>query len=119
MQRTFPLALLAALFTWNPVAQAAPWTICRYDFKTVQILKSEHALQATLLSVKGPIDKECPRPGATIRFTPETLDYQSPLPSKKWPKVGQVRQLTYRYLDGICKNDGQDKPCRIEHFSVR
>lgn len=60
----------------------------------------------------------CPEQGVTLIFTPKTSDYQAVLPSRNWHKKWQVVRMDYRYLDGICKGDGHDYPCRIKHYSV-
>lgn len=94
------------------------WTICHYEFNTLKVIPAEHTIMAELTKAKS-LSGDCPKVHETLTFHPETLDYQGNLPLRKFPKVGQKRALIYRYLDGTCKNDGNDKPCRVEHFSVK
>lgn len=76
-------------------------------------------LQAELLKVSANAPTViCPEQGATVKFIPETPDYQAVLPRRTWPKKGQVVRVDYRYLDGTCKGDGKDYPCRIKHYSL-
>lgn len=105
--------LLAAL-AFGSRADAAGWQICTYQARVLQHQTGQ--IQAVLHRSKHSGD--CPPNGSVLSFAPETADYQSLLPRKKWPKKGRPFRLVYRYLDGICKNDGNDRACRIEHFSV-
>ena len=76
-------------------------------------------LQAEILNVSAKTATViCPEQGTTLMFMPETSDYQALLPRRSWPKKGQVVGIDYRYLDGICKGDGNSHPCRIKHYSV-
>ena len=45
-------------------------------------------------------------------------DYQNDLPRRTWPKKGQSVRVDYRYLDGVCKGDGQSHSCRIKHYPM-
>lgn len=99
-------------------AQASTWQICRLELRITDIVRQPSArLQAQVVNVRpasGTV--QCPQVGSTITFTPETADYQSALPRRQWPTRGQSVRIDYRYLDGICKGDGNDHPCRIEHY---
>ena len=64
------------------------------------------------------VSVECPAQGSLLTFTPETPDYQATLPRRQWPRKGQSLQVDYRYLDGVCKGDGNSYACRIKHYPV-
>jgi hypothetical protein len=113
--------LLALIFPMMcaPV-HAATWQICRMELRIVEVVKQPYPqLQAQVLKVsrKSPAI-ECPEEGTSLTFTPETPDYQATLPRKQWPRKGQSVRVDYRYLDGICKGDGNSYACRIRHYPV-
>ncbi len=103
----------------DPV-QASTWQICRMDVRVTEVMKRPYPqLQAQILkTIPASTTVECPKVGATLTFTPETTDYQTTLPRRQWPTKGQSVRVDYRYLDGICKGDGQDYPCRIKHYPL-
>ncbi|TWC14557.1 MULTISPECIES: hypothetical protein [unclassified Pseudomonas] len=114
-------ALLALIFPMMcaPV-HAATWQICRLELRIIEVVRQPYPqLQAQVLEVsrKSPAT-ECPEEGSSLTFTPETPDYQATLPRKQWPGRGQSVRVDYRYLDGICKGDGNNYPCRIRHYPV-
>lgn len=114
-----PALVLMLTVLCDPV-YAASWQICRLDVQIIEVLKRPHPqLQGRILKVspKSPTT-QCPQQGSTITFTPETTDYQNTLPRKQWPGKGQTVQIGYRYLDGVCKGDGNEHACRIEHYPV-
>jgi hypothetical protein len=101
---------------------ASPWLVCRMEIKVTETVKRPFPeLRATVLSVT-PSKKgiACPSVGEVLSFTPESRDYQSTLPRRKWPQAGKVTKIRYMYLDGFCMNDGgpPSRPCRIEHYPV-
>lgn len=100
--------------------QAATWQICRMELRVVDVVKQPYPqLQAQVLkATPTSATVECPETGTTVTFTPETTDYQNTLPHRQWPKKGQSVQVNYRYLDGICKGDGNSHACRIEHYPL-
>nr|WP_246356587.1 hypothetical protein [Pseudomonas gingeri] len=101
-------------------ASAATWQICRMELSITEVVKQPYPqLQARILAVSPKsATTECPEQGTSITFTPETSDYQATLPRKRWPGKGQSVRVDYRYLDGICKGDGQEYACRIRHYPV-
>lgn len=101
-------------------AQASTWQICRMELRISDAPKPASAqLQAEVLkATPSSATADCPTAGTTLTFVPETADYQTLLPRRAWPKKGQSVQVDYRYLDGICKGDGNDHPCRIKHYPV-
>ncbi len=104
------------IFASPLIALAGPWEVCDY---TVQIESSAPSgVRATVkeASLKNP--ELCEKVGASLSFTPESEDYQSVLPRKRWPKVGTTAALRYRQLTGFCKRDGDTQPCTIQHYSV-
>ncbi|MFK4825636.1 hypothetical protein ACI0FM_12705 [Paenochrobactrum sp. BZR 588] len=102
------------IFT-SPFASAANWEICDLTVQVQKPQTNEHMLFAKIISVKAQGQAECPKTGVAFNFQPESEDYQSMIPRKKWPKPNQIISVRYRYLDGICKNSG---PCRIKHSSL-
>lgn len=108
---------LALLVLCDPV-QAATWQICRLELHITDVLKRPFPqLQAKVLTASPKsATVECPKEGTTLTFTPETADYQATLPRRQWPRKGQSVRVDYRYLDGICKGDGNSHACRIEHY---
>ena len=100
------------------MAYANAWQICEMQVKATQVLKVERQLRAEVLQVNSKLGVECPQKGEMIQFTPETVDYQSELARRHWPKVGQKVRMRYQYLDGICKGDGNDYPCTIKHYPM-
>ncbi|MDR7305688.1 hypothetical protein J2X15_000966 [Rhodoferax saidenbachensis] len=104
------------IFTSPLLALAGQWEICDY---TVQIESS--ALSGVRATVKEATLKNpelCEKIGTSLSFSPESEDYQSVLPRKRWPKVGTITALRYRQLTGFCKRDGDTQPCTIRHYSV-
>jgi hypothetical protein len=98
------------------LAFAGQWEICDY---TVQIESSvPSGVRATVKEVVPKNPDICEKVGAALNFEPESADYQSVLPRKRWPKVGTVATLRYRQLVGFCKNDGNTQPCTIKHYSI-
>lgn len=115
----FTLFLLSLYVLCEP-AQASTWQICRMDLRITDVLKQPSPqLQAQVLKVSpASTTAQCPEVGTTLTFIPERRDYQSQLPRRRWPAKGQSVSIDYRYLDGICKGDGNDHPCRIRHYPV-
>lgn len=101
-------------------ALASSWQICRLQLRITDVVTNPFPkLQAEILKVSVKTATViCPEQGTTLMFTPETSDYQAVLPRRSWPKKGQVVRIDYRYLDGICKGDGNSHPCRIQHYSL-
>lgn len=101
-------------------AQAGAWQICRMELRIIDVLKQPSAqLRAQVLKVSAkPATAECPQQNTHIIFVPETANYQAMVPRRQWPSTGQSVQVEYRYLDGICKGDGHEHPCRIKHYSL-
>jgi hypothetical protein len=97
---------------------AATWQICDMQLQVTEVVKQPYpGLRAQVLKTRpASPDVECPEEGAVISFIPETADYQATLARRKWPAKGQAIRIKYRYLDGICKGDGNEHPCRIEHY---
>lgn len=109
-------SLMAICLCMSSPLWAGTWQNCLLD---LQILAPETKGEVTGKVTKvtpRPGSAECPKRGEVISFAPEARDYQSMLPHKQWPKVGSSYRLRYIYLDGICKNDGNPKPCRIAHY---
>ncbi|AXA53384.1 hypothetical protein ACNT2N_21435 [Pseudomonas thivervalensis] len=103
-----------------PPVQASTWQICHMELRIVEVLKRPYPqLQAQVMKVRPKsASVECPQQGALLTFTPETPDYQATLPRRQWPGKGQSVQVDYRYLDGMCKGDGNSYACRIKHYPV-
>ena len=99
---------------------ASTWQICRMELRITDVLKKPYpTLQAQVLKVRTTSPAvECPMEGTILTFTPETRDYQNDLPRRQWPKKGQSVHVDYRYLDGMCKGDGQSHACRIKHYPM-
>ena len=112
--RTVSIVTLMCAFL--PSAHAGSWTICNYTIETLATNAS--GIRAEIKKAASNNPDTCLAVGAVIGFKPETPDYQSELARRKWPKAGQLSQLRYRELDGICKNDGNEKPCTITHYSI-
>jgi len=112
--------LVLALSALCAPVHAATWQICRLELRVTEVVKQPFAqLQARILKVTpASASVDCPAVGTALTFTPETADYQAPLPRKQWPRKGQSVQINYRYLDGICKGDGHDYACRIKHYPL-
>lgn len=110
------LAVAALSMTAGMACHAGQWQVCRMQAQSQGLDKtvSYPRLQAKVLSVEAKPGTECPAIGDTLAFIPDTPDHQASLPRKRWPKVGQTFQMRYQYLDGWCKNDGAEKPCRIK-----
>jgi len=119
-----PRLLLGFLLLMGAVSavQAGPWQVCRMQVEIVAKLKKPPypALQARVLQVEPKrAAMECPAAGDVISFVPESVDYQSTLPFKRWPRPGQTIRMRYLYLDGICKRESvPDSPCRIKHYPI-
>ena len=110
----FTLTLLLPLISQATQTNANNWTLCPYEVKTQNVDKIERTITVkTTKSIKVSVD--CPAINQTLTFRPETMDYQSELAVKFFPKVGEKRTLVYRYLDGQCKDRGA---CRIQHYSL-
>ncbi|MCJ1886911.1 hypothetical protein LNN38_18775 [Pseudomonas sp. LA21] len=103
-----------------PCAQAANWQVCRMEVEITGTVTQPHpALKGRVESVKAQAaSTECPIRGEVIAFAPESADYQSMIARRHWPKPGQRVWMRYQYLDGECKNDGNPKPCRIQHYPM-
>jgi hypothetical protein len=98
------------------LAFAGQWEICDY---TVQIESSAPSgVRATVKEAAPNNPDLCEKAGATLSFEPESENYQSMLPRKRWPKVGTAATLRYRQLVGLCKRDGDTQPCTIKHYSI-
>ncbi|GAA5159543.1 hypothetical protein GCM10025770_06010 [Viridibacterium curvum] len=96
-------------------AQKRHWVICDLTVMVKSAQDTVPRVSGLVRSSNAPAGTECPAPGAVISFLPETMDYQTVLPRKQWPGVGEVVTIRYRYLLGECKYTG---PCKIEHFSL-
>jgi hypothetical protein len=112
LQQLASLALVASPL----LSFAGQWEICDY---TVQIESSAPSgVRATVTAAAAKNLALCEKVGAELSFSPESEDYQSVLPKKRWPRVGTVANLRYRQLVGFCKNDGNTQPCMIKHYSI-
>ncbi|WP_077506470.1 hypothetical protein [Pseudomonas sp. A25(2017)] len=113
------LLALTLPFLCEPV-QASTWQICHMELRIVEVLKQPYPqLQAQIVKARPKsASVECPAQGSSLTFTPETPDYQATLPRRQWPRKGQSVRVDYRYLDGVCKGDGNSYACRIKHYSV-
>ncbi|EPJ97352.1 MULTISPECIES: hypothetical protein [Pseudomonas] len=113
------LLALTLPFLCEPV-QASTWQICHMELRIVEVLKQPYPqLQAQIVKARPKsASVECPAQGSSLTFTPETPDYQATLPRRQWPGKGQSVRVDYRYLDGVCKGDGNSYACRIKHYSV-
>ncbi|RON57768.1 hypothetical protein [Pseudomonas frederiksbergensis] len=113
------LLVLTLLVVCIPV-HASTWQICALELRITEVVKRPSTqLQAQVLKVSpASTTAECPEVGTTLTFAPETTDYQTTLPRRQWPIKGQSVRMDYRYLDGICKGDGNDYPCRIKHYPL-
>ncbi|ROM87593.1 hypothetical protein BK652_00640 [Pseudomonas brassicacearum] len=111
---------LTALSTLCAPAHAGTWQICRLELHIVEVVKKPYPQLEARVARASPASAtvECPQQGSTIRFIPETPDYQSTLPRRQWPAKGQSMRVDYRYLDGVCKGDGNQHPCRIKHYPL-
>ncbi|PVZ85105.1 hypothetical protein C9426_20640 [Serratia sp. S1B] len=122
MWRTQPPRILLLLLTLlAPAAFASNWNICLLDAKINAIKTKDYPrLEAQIVQVTPETASvECPTVGEIITFNPETMDYQRIVPRRQWPKKGESVQIRYRYIDGICKEDGrEDYPCRIKHYPL-
>lgn len=108
-------ACLVLALASDRVLPQTRWVVCDL---TVQVEKVERAAQRVsgrVSAVRAPPGAQCPAANAPIAFLPETPDYQRVLPSRRWPKVGAVATVRYRYLIGTCKHADV---CKIEHHSV-
>jgi hypothetical protein len=101
-------------------ANAGDWQVCQLEVEIISTLKLPvRGLQGRVESSKPrSAGTECPAKGELIAFEPESADWQSRIPRKHWPASGQRVWMRYQYLDGICKGDGQERPCRIEHYPM-
>lgn len=111
--------LLLSVFV-TPWAYAGNWEVCRMEVEIIETVKQPYpGLKGRVESVKAQsASAQCPQHGEVIAFEPESADYQSMIPRKHWPKPGQRVWMRYQYLDGWCKRDGNDGPCRIEHYPM-
>ena len=111
---------LSALAAMSAPAHASTWQICSLKVLITEVVKQPYPqLQARVVKVSPKqATADCPEANANLTFTPETKDYQSTLPRRQWPKKSQSVQIDYRYLDGICKGDGNSYPCRIKHYPL-
>lgn len=101
-------------------AHAGDWQVCQMEVEIIGALKLPvRGLEGRVESVKPrAAGADCPNRGALIAFEPESADWQSTIPRKHWPAPGQRVWMRYQYLDGICKGDGNSRPCRIEHYPM-
>lgn len=101
-------------------AHAGDWQVCQLEVEITGALKPPvRGLEGRVESARPrSASTECPKSGALIAFEPESADWQSRIPSKHWPQPGQRVWMRYQYLDGICKGDGNSRPCRIEHYPM-
>lgn len=95
-------------------ALAANWEICDLQLQVNRTQPSRAVLHTQVLKAQPQGHAECPQPGESLKFRPETADYQSELPRRLWPQPSQKVMVRYRYLDGFCKERGA---CRIQHYS--
>ncbi|WP_256676046.1 hypothetical protein [Pseudomonas sp. SCB32] len=111
--------LLPSLFVVS-CAHAGNWQICRMEVEiTEQVTQPYPGLKGRVESVQAQTSTaECPIRGEVIAFAPESADYQSMIARKHWPRPGERVRMRYQYLDGICKGDGNSRPCRIEHYPM-
>ena len=91
-------ALLCAV---SAPAIAANWEICDLKVEVGDKQTVRHELQAHVLESQAKGQAECPQAGTALSFRPETVDYQSELPRRQWPKPGTKVKVRYGYLDGI------------------
>jgi len=118
VRRTSGAALLVGLIALamaSPALASNRWTVCDYVVETVRIDPAGQHLTVKLIRGRSRPQGDCPRVPAELSFRPETADYQSDVPRKRWPAKGARWTLRYRYLDGECKYTG---PCRIQHHSL-
>ena len=94
-------------------AYAGVWQKCDL---TIQIVDRTDEIYAEVLAIRAKPHVECPTKGSFITFAPDSHDWQSKLPKKQWPQIGQHWTVRYQYLDGACKLDGNDGPCRIKVY---
>lgn len=115
----FHIALSACLLPVLP-AQAGTWMICRLEVQVLETVKKPRPSIRVTVGSAIPVtsEAECPVTGSILDFEPESFDYQTMLPKRQWPRAGRSLKMRYLYLDGICKNDGDPRPCRIEHYPV-
>ena len=115
LHQTFYLMVILILGLVSvPALAINNWTICRYEFKTVNVNKAQREITVNTTKTLNSAG-DCVTNNQTLTFRPETMDYQNELPFKYFPKVGEKRILVYRYIDGECKDRG---PCRIKHYSI-
>lgn len=96
------------------LAVAQSWQICDLQVRVLEHDAQKRTLLVQVLQVQAQGAAECAPSGTHLEFRPASLDYQSELPSRQWPKPGQTVTVRHRYLDGICKNRGA---CRIQYYS--
>lgn len=107
--------LCLAFWLLSAAASAAQWQKCDLRVKITTVGGQQLQGEVVQLLKRSPAKASCPAPGATLRFAPESEDYQRVLARRHWPRKGQVIHMRYQYLDGICKARG---PCRIEHYPL-
>ena len=79
-------------------AKAAQWAVCDLRVKILKVNAVERTLEAAVQKTNpGTAHAECPLPGTVLEFRPETRDYRSELPRKRWPAVTQTVALQYRF----------------------
>lgn len=100
--------------------QAGQWVVCKYKIMVTAINRSDETLTARVTRSENAPRPGCPLIGQALTFRPETPDYQSTLPRRKWPAPGRTADLVYRHIDGACYNEGgpPGSHCRIRHFSI-
>lgn len=113
-----PLRIVTALLlavAWGGACSQTRWVICDLSVHVDEVQRAAQRMAGRVAAVKAPAGAQCPRVDERISFLPETPDYQSVLPRRRWPKVGAVARVRYRYLIGSCKHA---EVCKIEHHSV-
>jgi hypothetical protein len=110
------LCLAVGWFGVCAPAMAGNWLVCDFTVKVVE--KSQNDISVVLVNTSKRNPPECAQQGVEWTFTPESPNYQNPLPRAKWPKVNRLAHLRYRALVGVCKGDGRNHPCTIRHYSI-
>lgn len=105
-----------ALMIATPTAHAANWLVCDIRIEVRKV--DATGITAGIIGLPHHNPPACKTLPAALHFMPETPDYQSILPKRRWPQPGGVRLLRYRELTGLCKNDGNTQPCTIRHYSL-
>lgn len=110
------LLLALVLCGVHAPARAGNWLVCDFTVKVVDW--HQHSISAVVVNASKRNPDACSAQGAEWTFTPESPNYQRPLPRAKWPQVNRLAHLRYRALAGVCKGDGRDYPCIIRHYSI-